>query len=100
MYVRILHVSADVCGDQKHQSPLDLQLQAVVSSLVRVLGTNSSVLQDQYMLPMIKPFLCFLLLHFYYIYWGGGGACHSTVWRSKDSLQDLVFTLCHVHPGD
>lgn len=77
MYVKILHVSADVCGDQKHQSLLDLQLQAVVSSLVWVLGTSSSVLQDWYVLPMIKPFLCFLLHRFYYFYWGGGGVCYS-----------------------
>lgn len=51
-----VHMSADAQGGQKNVLDcLELEFQAVLSHLIWVLGLNSCLLQEQYMLSTAEP---------------------------------------------
>lgn len=48
------YVSADACGSQRLQIPLELELKIVVSYLTWVLGMNLGFLQEQQVLSHLS----------------------------------------------
>lgn len=56
--VRHVHVSVVACESKRgHGSPLELELQTVLSLLLRAHQTELDPLQEQYMVIITEPFL-------------------------------------------